>query len=191
MNNVRPEQIDEITAQLDRLETDRRMMQQQLRSLEVRSPVAGVVGTPARQLLQMAHQFVRKGDPILKIYDFRAVTAQIAVSEKEISEIRVGQPVEMKVRAQPQGVFRGKVTFIATSAAAPPTAAGLTNLSVAPAQVGKSPNVVLVNTEIDNQSQLLKPEMTGQARIDCGEKRVVDIVLWHITRYLRVDSFTW
>jgi hypothetical protein len=62
---------------------------------------------------------------------------------------------------------------------------------VTTAQVGKSPNVVLVNTEIDNQAQLLKPEMTGQARIDCGQRRVVDVVLWHITRYLRVDSFSW
>ena len=190
-HSVRPEQIEEIAAQIDRLDTDRRLIRQQLGSLQVLSPAAGIVGTPERQLLQMTHQLVRMGDPIAKIYDFTTIKAQIVISEKDISEVKVGQPVELKARAYPQAVFHGKVTFISTSANGPPAGAELTNPSASAAAAGKALNVVVVNTEIDNHAAMLKPEMTGQARIDCGQRRVIDLIVWHVTRYLRVDSLSW
>ena len=51
--------------------------------------------------------------------------------------------------------------------------------------------VVLVNTEIENPSALLKPEMTGFARIHCGPRTLGEILLWRLTRYFRSDSLSW
>jgi multidrug resistance efflux pump len=192
VNSVRPEQIDQIVAQIDKLRVDRQLIEQQMGSLRVFSPATGIVGTPQRQLAQMAGQFVKKGDPVAKIFDFTSVKAQITISEKEISEVKIGQPIELKVRAYPDAVFHGKVTFIATSANDPATAAGSSGSSSDStiAKAGKSVNDVIVNTEIDNASFLLKPEMTGQAKIDCGRRRLADLFLWHLKRYLKVDSFS-
>jgi predicted MarR family transcription regulator len=57
-----------------------------------------IVGTPSCQLLQMVQQFVKKGDPVAKIYEVRTIKAQIMISEKEVSEVKVGQPIELKAR---------------------------------------------------------------------------------------------
>ena len=190
IHNVRPEQIAGIVAQIDRLGTERNLIRAQLKALQVFSPVAGVVGTPERQLLQMRQQLVRKGDSILRIYGFTKVKAQILISEKEIPVVNVGQNVELRARAHPLTVFRGKVNFIATSAN-DPSAVSAAGTATPVMAIGKSASGVLVESEIDNSSFLLKPEMTGQARIDCGRKRLYELLMWHFTRYLRVDSLSW
>jgi putative peptide zinc metalloprotease protein len=196
VNSVRPEQIDGVTAEIDRLQTQRRLTLQQLQSLKVVSPVTGVVGTPSRQLLQLVQQFARKGDPIAKIYSFQTVKAQILISEKEITVIKVGQSIQLKARAYPEDTFHGKVTFIATSAggAAPgsdPITLAASAIPMPTSSGGRAVNDVLVNTEIDNRSLLLKPEMTGRARIDCGRRRLIELLMWHVKRYFRVDFFSW
>jgi multidrug resistance efflux pump len=192
VNSVRPEQVDEVVAQIDQFRTERRRIEQQMGSLRVVSPATGIVGTPQRQLVQMAGQFVKKGDAVAKIYDFTCVKAQMMISEKEISEVKIGQPIELRVRAYPDAVFHGKVAFIATSANDPAMPAGpvSSSSSSSTASAGKAINTVLVNTEIDNASLLLKPEMTGEARIDCGRRRLADLFLWHLKRYFKVDSFS-
>lgn len=192
VNNVRPQQIDQASAQIDQINSVRRLIEKQMGSLRVFSPVPGIVGTPQRQLLQMQNQFVKKGDVIAKIYDFRSVRAQILISEKEILPVSVGQPVDLKLRAFPDKTFYGKVTFIATSANDPAAATVNSNPGVnVAANTGKLINAIVVYTELENASALLKPEMTGQARIDCGAKRLDDLLLWRLKRYFRIDALSW
>lgn len=192
LNSIRPEQIDGVYAKIDQLESERRLIQKQMQSLRVLSPASGIVGSPQRQLMQMPNQFVKKGDSIAKIYDFRVLKAQIMISEKEISPVRLGQPIELRVRAFPDTVFRGKVTFIATSANDPANPLSNPNFSPgAPAIPSKSINNIIVYTELDNSSALLKPEMTGQAKIDCGLKPLHQLLLWHFKKYFRPDALSW
>src|SRR5438270_8430832 len=68
LSGTRPEEIDATSAQLDRLETERRYLREQLRLLNVLSPSTGIVATPSRQLKEMRHMLVKKGDLILKVY---------------------------------------------------------------------------------------------------------------------------
>jgi len=46
---------------------------------------------------------------------------------------------------------------------------------------------VRVTTTIDNPSLLLKPEMTGNAKISCGQRRIVELLTRRVARYIRVD----
>jgi putative peptide zinc metalloprotease protein len=190
LHSIRPEQVEEVEALIDRLDAERRRIVQQLASLQIVSSAQGVVGTPARQLLLMHGQLIRKGDSVLKVHDLSTVKAQVLVSEKEIPEVRVGYPIELRVRAFPDHVFRGKVTYIASSATAPTPPAGST-AAVAPMDIGKAINAVIVHTEIENGELLLKPEMTGRARIYCGERSAFALLLWHLKRYFRMDTFVW
>jgi hypothetical protein len=48
-----------------------------------------------------------------------------------------------------------------------------------------------VTSELVNDSLLLKPEMSGNAKILCGEHRLVDLVTRRISRYLRVEFWSW
>src|SRR5262249_45023657 len=110
----RPEEIEALRAMIAGLETQRHHLQEQLRLMQVVSPASGLVPPPERQLNDMRQQLVHKGDLIAEVNDFKTITAEIAVSEKEIADVRSGQAVALKVRAYPERVFPGKVTRIAT-----------------------------------------------------------------------------
>ncbi len=38
---------------------------------------------------------------------------------------------------------------------------------------------------------LLKPQMTGTAKIHCGERRVIALLSRRLVRYLRVEFWSW
>jgi len=192
----RPEEIEALKALVARLEVQRHHLQGQLRLMQVVSPASGIVTTPARQLKEMTHQLVHKGDLIAEVHDFKTITAEIAVSEKEIADVRSDQAVALKVRAYPERVFPGKVTYIATtvqgatgsaSTAALKTSLGGSGLGNA----AKSANTILVTTEIDNGEGLLKPGMTGIAKICCGQRRIIDLITRRLSRTFRVEFWSW
>jgi hypothetical protein len=93
--------------------------------------------------------------------------------------------------------FYGKVTAIATAAqgASSSSSGALAQMQgSAPATVPRSavtPKTVTITSEIDNSSFLLKPEMTGQAKIFCGKRRLVDLVTRRIARTVKVEFWSW
>jgi putative peptide zinc metalloprotease protein len=192
----RPEEIEALQATVARLETERHHLQGQLRLMQVVSPASGIVTTPARQLKEMRQQLVHKGDLIAEVHDFKTITAEIEVSEKEIADVRSGQAVALKVRAYPERVFPGKVTDIATTVQG---ATGSASTSASKTGLGgsglgnaaKSANAILVTTEIDNGKGLLKPGMTGMAKIYCGQRRIIDLITRRLSRTFRVEFWSW
>jgi multidrug resistance efflux pump len=190
---TRREEIEAMQAAVTSLETQRHY----LRLMRILSPASGIVATPARQLMEMKHQFVKKGDLIAKVHDLKTITAELVVSERDIADVNVGQKVVLKVRAYPEKTFYGQVTSIATVAQAnsSSTASALAQApGGAPTTSGRSavaPKTITITTEIDNSSLFLKPEMTGQAKILCGERRLLDILLRRIARTVKVEFWSW
>lgn len=106
-----------------------------------------------------------------------AVTAEISVPEHDISEVRVGQPIVLKARAFPDTSFEGTVTAIAPTARKP--------------LKGAFDRTVRVTTELANPERLLKPEMTGNAKISSGPRRLLEVVTRRFARYVRVEFWSW
>jgi putative peptide zinc metalloprotease protein len=195
----RPEEIEAMKASCASLETQRLYLQEQIRLMRVLSPASGIVATPARQLMEMKNQLVKKGDLIAKVYDLKMITAEMVISERDIADVRVGQKVVLKARAYPEMTFHGKVTTIATVAQV--SSSSSTASAVAQVQGGTqpgtltrsavAPKTVTITTEIDNTSLLLKPEMTGQAKIFCGERRLLDLVIRRLARTAKVEFWSW
>ena len=50
---------------------------------------------------------------------------------------------------------------------------------------------VLVTTELNNEESLLKSEMTGNAKISCGTRRLYEIVFRRMIRFVRVEFWSW
>jgi HlyD family secretion protein len=188
---TRPEEIEAMKAQVTSLETQRRHLEDQLRLMRVVSPTTGIVTTPSRQLKEMKYQLVKKGDLIAKVHDIRTVTVEIVISEKEIGDVKVGQKVALKARAYPDVTFNGQVTSIATTARTGSSSGSPVSSSASATGGGATPKMVLVTTEIDNDSRLLKPEMTGRAKIYCGQRRLFDLVTRRLSRTLRVEFWSW
>lgn len=192
LNGTRPEQIDQTKAQISSLQAQQYFLEGQIQRAEVRSPVEGVVATPELELKELAGQVVQKGALIAKVFELQKTTVEIAVPENEIPDVKVGQRVVLKVRAYPNETFNGAVTSIATSAFAP-TSSGETTLLPAPPvpSSNSAPKTILVTTEIDNGSRLLKPGMTGHAKIFCGQRRLIDLISRRLARTVKVQFWSW
>lgn len=188
----RREEIEGTRAQIEQLEAEQHHLEQQLGMLKVVSPAAGIVATPSRVLTEMKHQLVKKGDLIAKVYDFKTVTAQIFVSEKEIAGVRVDQPVMLRARAFPHETFYGSVSSISTIAQGSSSSSGESPAAtVSSAGTASANKTLIVSTQIDNESLLLKPEMTGQAKIFCGSRQIADLISQRLARTFKVEFWSW
>jgi multidrug efflux system membrane fusion protein len=146
-----------------------------LERLRIVSPIAGIVTT--HRLKEKLGSNLKKGDLVAEVHELQTVTAEIAVAEKEISEVRVGQSIVLKARAHLGESFKATVktiTPVATKSEAYVTQRDF-----------------LVITELPNPNLLLKPEMTGNAKIYCGERRLYEIVFRRIIRFVRVEFWSW
>src|SRR6266568_4836922 len=172
---ARPEEIEATEAELSRLASQQRYLQDQLQRLRIVSPIAGIVTT--HRLKERLGTNLKKGELLAEVHQVKTVTAEIAVPEKEISEIQVGQPVVLKARAYLDQSFKGKVVSISPVGSQP--ANGLPQRNF------------LVVTELDNSNQALRPEMTGNAKISCGTRRLYQIVFRRLIRFIRVEFWSW
>jgi len=175
MAGSRPEAIEATQAEIARLNAEQNHLKEKLRLARIVSPITGIVTTP--KLKEKLGQHVKEGDLIAEVYDLKTVTAEISVPEKEIGDVGIGQDVLLKVRAYPEKSFHGKVVSIA------PTVTQEENRLFE--------KTIRVTTQLKNPGLLLKPDMTGNAKIYAGERRLIDIMTRRFTRYLRVEFWSW
>ena len=193
-NGTRLEEVDQTKAEITSLQAQQRFLHGQIARAEIRSPVDGVVATPELELKEMAGQVVQKGALIAKVFELRKLTVEIAVPESEIADVKVGQKVALKVRAYPNQTFNGAVISVATSALAENSTretGSLIPVTHAASATTAPARTILVTTEIDNDSLLLKPGMTGHAKVFCGPRRVIDIMTRRLARTVRVEFWSW
>ena len=191
VKGARPEEVAAARAELAGLQSQRDYLEEQLRLLDVASPITGVVATPSVVLLELKDRLVHKGDLIAKVYEYRTLTAQIPISERDIADVRAGSRVLLKPRSYPDRTFGGVVTAVA--AAAEGSGAGVDETSP-PASVRASttsPGTILVTTEIDNRSLLLKPGMTGEAKILAGRMSGPALLARWLSHTVRVEFWSW
>ncbi len=186
----RPEAVEAIAASLTRFEAQRQFLADQVRLTAIRSPTTGVVGAaipprskdstsvpaPAPRLGEKVGEQVNKGDLIARVFDLNRTTAEITVSEKEIADVKPGQKVVLKARAYPDRALAGRVKTIA------PAADDDTDLAR---------KIFRVTIEMDGDSQFLKPEMTGTAKIFCGSQSIWSVLTRRFERYVRVEFWSW
>jgi putative peptide zinc metalloprotease protein len=170
----RPETIEATEAEIARLETSQRYLADQVRLTTVVSPASGIITTP--KLKERVGEHVKKGDLIVKVFELERVTPEVTVSEKEIADVTPGQSVVLKARAYPGERFAGTVKAIAPAAIE---------------DGGLGHKVFRVTIQMDQASHLLKPEMTGNAKILCGSRPIAYLLTRRIVRYIRVEFWSW
>lgn len=116
-------------------------------------------------------QFFEKGTEVCRVADTRRLLVRIQVGEREIGDIRVGQPVRLKTVAFPDRIFRGTVTKIGGE--------GERDKNDQP--------TYRVELLIDNESGDLRPGMSAFARIDFGRSPVGFILVHKLKQILRPE----
>ena len=79
-------------------------------------------------------------------------------------------PVYLIARSFPDQQFKGNVDFIA------PVAETVDN-----------ERVVKIRSELDNGDRMLKPDMTGVAKIHAGPRKVIAVMTRRIIRWIRTE----
>jgi multidrug resistance efflux pump len=171
----RPEEIEATQAEVSRLEAQRLYLEEQLELSRIVSPSSGIITTP--KLKERVGQYLEKGELIAEVFELETIRAEIPIPEKEIADVKVGQEVVLKARSYPGESVYGRVTSIAPMARADDT--------------GLAGKTILVTTELENSSLLLKPEMTGTAKIYCGKRRILDLMTRRLARYFKVEFWSY
>jgi RND family efflux transporter MFP subunit len=164
-------QIDAETAHTAQVEAELRHLEAQQRLLAVPAPVGGIVVTP--RLRDRTGQLVTQGDLICALAEPAELEIEIVLDEQEASDLRAGQPVELKARALPYQTFHATVQRIAPAAVA-----------------GDVQSKLAVYCTMSNPSLALRPGMSGHARIHCGARPAGMVLFGRLLRTLRTE-FWW
>src|SRR5438132_465437 len=164
----RPEQIRQVEADVERLAKQVAILDQELGKTEIRAPIDGIVATPFVE--RKLNQHLDPGDELCRIVDMGRVIVEMQVPEKELADVRPGNPVFMKARSLPSLDLEGRVDFIAPVA-----------------QSVNGQQMVVVRSELQNDDLLLKPDMTGVAKIYCGDRRILDLMTRRMIRWIRTE----
>ncbi len=159
---AKEEEIEMSRAEIGRLEAKAKFFKDQVSASDLKTPISGIVTQ------------VRPAGEIINISNYDTMRVLIPVSEKDLDVIKSGQKVKAKVRSFPFKSFSGVVTRIAYQG-----------------EKYKSRQIFLVTSKIDNTQFLLKPGMTGQAKIYCGKRSIISLLLRRIIRWLRVEVWSW
>jgi len=153
---------------VERLAKQVTILDQELGKTEIRAPIDGVVATPFVE--RKLNQHLSPGDELCRIVDMARVIVEMQVPEKELADVRPGNPVFMKARSLPSVDWQGRVDFIAPVA-----------------QSVSGQQMVVVRSELQNDDFMLKPEMTGVAKIYCGDRRIADLITRRMIRWVRTE----
>jgi putative peptide zinc metalloprotease protein len=140
------------------------------------SPISGYVTSTDVQNLRGRYLQPGQRDLVTVIENTRSLVAFIDVPEEDISGVDVDNEVRLYTWSYPGREFRGRVSAIA------PVAANDNALKL---------SFVRVRTEIPNPDGLLKPNMTGYAKIRVEERPVWDILFRPLLRWMRIEVWSW
>jgi len=133
----------------------------QLAETDVRSPIDGIVTRRYREVGELVMSGTTgfgEGTPIMQVADLSQMRVRLNLNELDVAKVRVGMPVEVRVDALPNRLFRGVVKRIAPAALQP--ASGTNPLASATSVVKFAVEVYLQQTD-----QALRPGMTARCRI--------------------------
>jgi putative peptide zinc metalloprotease protein len=153
--------------QIESLRQRRDILQREYQGMNITAPGAGVVlGEDLRKMIGRRYS---RGEEICRIGELEKFLLKIDVSEREIAEVRLEAPVRFKLKTVPGRTFTGRVSKI--------NAEPITN------QYGQ--RFYPVEVTVENSEGLLRPGMTGFARISFGRQAIGLILaekLWQALR---------
>jgi putative peptide zinc metalloprotease protein len=181
---TRPEEIEAENARLDRLQAEMHYLEEIQRRFEVCSPVSGLITTS--RVKEKIGQYFKEGELICLIQDPSCLQLEITLAEQDVARVQVGQAVQLKARALPFESYSSRVERLAPIAEREELPRG----EVAGAGRGEVPGAVRVYGRLPLSSAVLRPGMTGQARIHTDRRSLGAIATDRFLRVLRTE-FWW
>jgi multidrug efflux pump subunit AcrA (membrane-fusion protein) len=164
----RPDEIEKAEADVARLEGVYDNVSRDLKKSDIIAKIDGTVMTEYVERKVGTH--LDAGGELMRLADTSTVNADMMVPEKELGDVHLGLPVRIQLASLPTRYFEGKVDFIAQAAHA-----------------SDGQQVVTVRSYLSNPDGVLKPELTGIAKIYCGPRRIIEIMTRRIGMWIRTE----
>lgn len=132
------------------------ILSDKLGRMTLTSPGHGIVSTP--YLETMTGRFLAEGETLCVLDDMRRARLAVSTTELEIEEIRPGTPVRILASAFPERTLRATVLEVS------PEARESQNAEERELDLVRRANRIRVWMEVDNESGLLRPGMTGHVQ---------------------------
>ena len=168
---VRPERIAAAAAEVARLQTRAADIRQKLELTDLVAKNDGVVVSEGLQ--DRLGEAIPVGGLVMEIADTRHLRAEIHVAESEIGDVAPGQVVNLRLAAFPDRRFTGVVEEIAPVAV--------------PGEFGTISFRVRCNVE--DPDGLLRPGMTGSAKIEAGRYPLARLIARRALRLVDPSLF--
>ena len=155
--------------QLESLRQRHEILRRESEGMAVVAPISGVVlGDDLRKMVGRRYS---RGEEICRIGEIGKFLLKIDVSEREIASVRLDSPVRFKLKTVPGRVFTGRVAKI--------------NAEPIPNQYAQ--RFYPVEVLIENSDGMLRPGMTGFARISFGRQSIGLILAQKVWQALRPE----
>jgi multidrug efflux pump subunit AcrA (membrane-fusion protein) len=169
------QEINTTLSQINGFQQQIALYNDQLKQLDIKSPINGRVLTLKTDLLK--GQNVNKGDTVVVIGDLSEVKIKLLLPEEALAFTKIGAKVKVRVKAVPEQVFYGKVAQIA-----PIT-------SETGEQLFKK-RIFELTIPVMNKDDLLKPGMTGYAEIQTNSWKSLISLAWdEVYKVFRLDRY--
>jgi len=140
----------------------------ELKKTEIFSEFDGVVNTPFVEQLERKHR--NAGEEIMRINVTSTVQAELMVSELENEDVYQGNDVEIRFRSFPSRDFTGKIDRIAPAA-----------------KTVNGQQMIPMYVILDNPDGILKPGLTGVAKISCGKRMIIELMTRRVHRWIKTE----
>lgn len=155
--------------QIESLRQRHELLRSESEGMAIVAPKSGVVlGDDLRKMVGRRYS---RGEEICRIGEIGKFLLKIDVSEREIASVRLESPVRFKLKTVPGRVFTGQVSKI--------------NAEPIPNQ--NAQRFYPVEVLIENSDGMLRPGMTGYARISFGRQSIGLILAQKVWQALRPE----
>jgi RND family efflux transporter MFP subunit len=161
-----------ISAQVSQTDAQLALIDDRLSRATLVAPFNGVV--VAGDLSQLLGTPVEQGKVLFQVAPLDAYRVMLEVDERDISDVRVGQPGELALSGMPSHPMHFVVKQLTP---------------VSTAQEGR--NYFRVEAKLDDPSAHLRPGMEGVGKIETGRRRLIWIWTHSLVDWVRLSVWKW
>ncbi len=161
-----------LSAQIDQVDSQMRLIEEQLERLHIVSPFDGIV--VSGDLSQSLGSPVARGDVLFEVAPLDEYRLMLQVNENDIREIEIGQSGQLRLSGMPGDTLPlviDKITPVSES--------------------GEGSNFFRVEARLESEPEQLRPGMEGVAKIEVGERKLVWIWTHKMIDWLRLWTWSW
>jgi RND family efflux transporter MFP subunit len=160
-----PQEMFKAASRRDELAAKIAFQQDQFARTRIRAPVDGIIVTP--RIEERVGQFLKKGTELCVVADVGKVLAEVAVPESDVSLVRRGARVAVKLNPYPTQIFHGTVERPGSHV-----------------REEAGDRFVIAEVQLEDASPALKTGMMGRAKISTVRVPVVWAVIRKPARWV-------